>query len=120
MDDASIDLQRAARDAAYSMPLEEINPGDPELFRTDTMWPYFERLRKEDPVHWSVSPYEDVGGYWSVTKYNDIMEVETNHQVFSSDSSLGGITIRDSKVYLAMSTEVRTAVYPFCGSNRCQ
>ncbi|MGA0607560.1 cytochrome P450 [Phenylobacterium sp. VNQ135] len=88
MDDASIDLQRAARDAAYSMPLEEINPGDPELFRTDTMWPYFERLRKEDPVHWSVSPYEDVGGYWSVTKYNDIMAVDTNHGVFSSEPTI--------------------------------
>ena len=36
MDDASIDLQRAARDAAYSMPLDQINPADPELFRTDT------------------------------------------------------------------------------------
>ena len=55
-DDASIDLHRAARDAAYGMPLEEINPADPELFRTDTMWPYFERLRKEAPVHWSKSP----------------------------------------------------------------
>lgn len=88
MDDASIDLQRAARDAAYSMPLEEINPSDPELFRTDTMWPYFERLRKEDPVHWAVSPYEDVGGYWSVTKYNDIMAVDTNHEVFSSEPTI--------------------------------
>ena len=44
MDDASIDVKRAARDAAYAMPLEEINPGDNELFRTDTHWPYFERL----------------------------------------------------------------------------
>ena len=66
MDDASIDVKRAARDAAYAMPLEDINPGDNELFRTDTHWPYFERLRKEDPVHWSVSPEEEVGGYWSI------------------------------------------------------
>jgi cytochrome P450 len=88
MDDASIDLHRAARDAAYSMPIEEINPGDPELFRTDTMWPYFERLRKEDPVHWSVSDQEEVGGYWSVTKYNDIMAVDTNHEVFSSQPTI--------------------------------
>ena len=85
MDDASIDVKRAARDAAYAMPLDQINPADPELFRTDTMWHYFERLRKEDPVHWAVSEYEDVGGYWSVTKYNDIMAVDTNHQVFSSE-----------------------------------
>jgi len=89
MDDASIDVKRAARDAAYSMPLEQINPADPELFRTDTMWPYFERLRKEDPVHYTAeSGYEDIGGYWSVTKYNDIMAVDTNHQVFSSEPTI--------------------------------
>jgi len=88
MDDGAIDLKRAARDAAYSMPIEEINPADPELFRTDTMWPYFERLRKEAPVHWSKSPEEDIGGYWSVTKYNDIMAVDTNHQVFSSEPTI--------------------------------
>ncbi len=88
MDDASIDVKRAARDAAYAMPLDQINPADNELFRTDTHWPYFERLRKEDPVHWSISPDEEVGGYWSITKYNDIMAVDTNHQVFSSEPTI--------------------------------
>jgi len=88
MDDGAIDLKRAARDAAYSMPIEDINPADPELFRTDTMWPYFERLRKEAPVHWSKSPEEDIGGYWSVTKYNDIMAVDTDHGRFSSEPTI--------------------------------
>jgi cytochrome P450 len=88
MDDAAIDLHRAARDAAYSMPIKDIDPADPEIFRNDTLWPYFERLRKEDPVHWSTSPEEDVGGYWSVTRYNDIMAVDTNHQVFSSEPTI--------------------------------
>jgi len=88
MDDGAIDLKRAARDAAYSMPIEEIDPANAELFRTDTMWPYFERLRKEDPVHWSVSPEVDVGGYWSVTKYNDIMAVDTDHLRFSSEPTI--------------------------------
>jgi cytochrome P450 len=83
-----------ARERAYSMPLEQFDVADPELFRTDTFWPYFDRLRQEDPVHYSQSPI--FGPYWSVTKYNDIMEIETNHQVFSSDSKLGGITIRDA------------------------
>jgi len=88
MDDGAIDLKRAAREAAYNMPLADIDPSDPELFRTDTMWPYFERLRKEDPVHWSVSPEADIGGYWSVTKYNDIMAVDTNHVDFSSEPAI--------------------------------
>ena len=30
-------------------------------------------------------------------RYNDIMAVDTNHQVFSSDAALGGITIRDAR-----------------------
>jgi cytochrome P450 len=88
MDDGSIDVKRAARDAAYAMPLSEINPADPELFRTDTWGPYFERLRAEDPVHWAVSEEKDVGGYWSVTKWNDIMAVDTNHEAFSSEPTI--------------------------------
>jgi cytochrome P450 len=83
-----------ARSRAYSMPLEDIHVGDPQLFFSDSHWPYFERLRKEDPVHYCRD--SEFGPYWSVTKYHDIMAVETNHQVFSSDSALGGITIRDS------------------------
>jgi hypothetical protein len=35
------------------------------------------------------------GAFWSVTKYKDIMQVEVNHQIYSSDIHLGGINIRD-------------------------
>jgi cytochrome P450 len=77
----------------WSIPLPQMNVADPELFRTDSFWPYFERLRKEDPVHYCED--SEFGPYWSITKYNDIMAVDTNHQVFSSDAHLGGITIRD-------------------------
>ena len=85
--------QKAAREHAYSIPLEDFNPGNPELFRNDTFWPYFERLRNEEPVHYCKDSV--FGPYWSITKYNDIMSVETNHAAFSSAASLGGITIRD-------------------------
>jgi len=68
---------------------------DPELFITDSHWPWFERLRAEEPVHYCRE--SEFGPYWSVTKYNDIMAVDTNHGVFSSESALGGITIRDAR-----------------------
>jgi cytochrome P450 len=84
----------AARERAYSLPLSEFDPGDPELFRTDAFWPYFDRLRREEPVHYTKDSM--FGPYWSVTKYNDIMDIETNHAVFSSAAALGGITIRDT------------------------
>ena len=95
MADGAMRLADEARERAYSMPLDDFHPGDPDLFRTNTHWPYFERLRAEDPVHYT--PDSEFGAYWSVTRYNDIMAVDTNHQVFSSDAALGGITIRDAR-----------------------
>ncbi len=83
----------AARDKARSIALADIDVSQPELFKTDSFWPYFDRLRKEAPVHYCKDSM--FGPYWSVTKYNDIMDIETNHAVFSSAASLGGITIRD-------------------------
>ena len=87
-----------ARTRAYATPLEDFNVGDPELFRTDAHWPWFERLRAEEPVHWCKD--SEFGPYWSVTRFNDIMAVDTNHAVFSSDAALGGITIRDARTDL--------------------
>ena len=87
------ELQRQAREEAYATPLEDFHPGAPRLFQDDTLWPWFERLRKEAPVHYCTNaPIEP---YWSVTKYSDIMHVDTNHGTFSSEAGLGGITIRD-------------------------
>src|SRR6478736_3126242 len=86
---------RAARETAYSMPLADFHPGNPELFRADTIWPYFERLRNEEPVHYCTKSPAAVGEYWSVTKYHDIMHVETHPDLFSSDVRLGGIMLRD-------------------------
>ena len=84
----------AAREHARSLPLADFDVANPELFKTDTFWPYFDRLRREEPVHYCKDSM--FGPYWSVTKYNDIMDVETNHSVFSSAASLGGITVRDA------------------------
>jgi cytochrome P450 len=88
MDDGALDMTRAAREAAYALPLEAISPADPELFRQNAFWPHFERLRNEDPVHWAVSPVEPVGGYWSVTRYADIMAVDADHESFSSEPAI--------------------------------
>ena len=86
-------VQAAARERAFSMPLEEIDPSDSLLFADDTIGHYFARLRRDAPVHRSHSPM--FGDFWSVTSYDHIMAVDTNHQVFSSDWSNGGIAIQD-------------------------
>jgi cytochrome P450 len=82
MSDGSVDIKAEARAQAYSIPLEAVNPAQSELFTQDVMWATFERLRREDPVHFTET--SDYGPYWSVTKYNDIMAVDTNHEAFSS------------------------------------
>jgi cytochrome P450 len=80
----------SAKAHADDMPLDRIDVSNPQLFRDGIMWPYFERLRREDPVHYCGQ--SAFGPYWSITKYKDIMQVDTNHAVFSSE---GGISILD-------------------------
>ena len=76
---------------AYTMPLDQIDPGKGYLFEHDVVGWYFERLRRDDPVHLSHS--KRYGPYWSVTRYRDIMAVDTDHATYSSDAHLGGITL---------------------------
>jgi cytochrome P450 len=70
--------------------LDDIDVSDPKLYQDDSWYPYFARLRREDPVHYCRQ--SQYGPYWSVTKYKDIMQVEISHQVYSSD---GAIAILD-------------------------
>jgi cytochrome P450 len=84
-----------ARARAEATPLDDFQVADVAHFTSDTHWPWFERLRREDPVHWC--PQSDYGPYWSVTRFNDIIAVDSNHRVFSSSSELGGVAITDSR-----------------------
>lgn len=88
---ANSDMQAQAQHEALAMPLEAIDPGTSDYFFNDTIGHYFARLRRDDPVHFCNSPVW--GPYWSVTRFHDIMHVDTNHAVFSSDWSNGGITL---------------------------
>ena len=42
----------------------------------------FARLRSDDPVSWT--DYADGQGFWSITRYGDIVEMNRNFKVFSS------------------------------------
>jgi cytochrome P450 len=88
-----IERPEQARTVAYSMPLEDFDVSRGRLFQADAHWPFFERLRREAPVHYCRQSHS--GPYWSITKYHDIMKVEVDHQTFSSDSDLGGIGLTD-------------------------
>lgn len=66
-----------------TLALAEIDLSNPFLFRQQRWQSYFKRLRDEDPVHYQAnSPF---GAFWSVMRYEDIVFVDKNHQLFSSE-----------------------------------
>ena len=82
------------RTLANTVPMEDFDPSNPRIFSEDVWQPWFERHRREAPIHYvKDSPY---GPYWSVAKYKDIVQVEVNHKVFSSADEVGGIMINDA------------------------
>ena len=78
--------------SVWQMDLEDINVADGELFKSEEHWEYFERLRKEAPVHYCKE--SEFGPYWSITRFDDIKWVDKNHELFSSE---GGITVEDGQ-----------------------
>jgi len=78
-------------DDVIGVPLEELDVSRPEIYQNDTWQPWFERLRKEAPVHFVADSAN--GPFWSVTSHQLIKEVDTNNSIFSSEK--GGISIVD-------------------------
>ncbi len=56
---------------------------DPAFFATDAFYALFDRMRAEDPVHWTSSP--DGRGYWSVFKHADFKRILNEPETFSSE-----------------------------------
>ncbi len=73
---------------AGELALEDINPLNAHLFSENRWQSHFERLRKEDPVHFNEIPA--AGRYWSITKHDDVRHVDGDWKTFSSAS---GITL---------------------------
>ena len=88
-----IDFRAEAHRDPETIPLDDIDVSNPYLYQEDTWQGFFARLRRDDPVHLVNSPM--YGPYWSVTRYRDILRVDTSHQIYSSDAALGGIALKD-------------------------
>jgi len=82
----------AAEDPA-TYPLDELDISLPRRFQDNSFWAFFERMRAEDPVHYCKDSM--FGPYWSITKFDDIMRVDRDHETFSSDD---GITLVDRQL----------------------
>ncbi len=113
-------MERANQDP-YTLPLDKINIANPFLFARDVHHRWFKRLRDEAPVHYC--PESFFGPYWSVTRYEDIVKVDTSHEIYSSEPA---ITIGDTQdsfplpMFIAMDRpkhdEQRRVVSPVTGA----
>jgi cytochrome P450 len=72
--------------AADQISLDGLDMSTPQRFQDQSIWPLFARLRRDAPVHYC--PDSTFGPFWSVTRYADIMTVDTDHKSFSSDPSI--------------------------------
>lgn len=68
---------------AAEVPLAAIDVSNPFLFRSGKWQSYFKRLRDEAPVHYQ--PNSAFGPFWSITRYDDIVAVDKNHELFSAE-----------------------------------
>jgi cytochrome P450 len=121
LSDLLMDAAARADQDPYTLPLEKINIANPFLFARDIHGPWFKRLRDEAPVHYC--PESFFGPYWSVTRYEDIVKVDTSHDIYSSEPA---ITIGDTQdtfplpMFIAMDRpkhdEQRRVVSPVTGA----
>lgn len=72
----------------------DINLADVALFQNDEAHEAFRVLRAEAPVHWNPGT-EWINGFWSLTKYEDILYVSRNPELFISSRGIAGSGLRD-------------------------
>jgi len=62
---------------------DALDPSNSGLYPSGDHWSLFRELRENDPVHYT--PESPFGPFWSVTRFDDIKHVDTNHRIFSSE-----------------------------------
>lgn len=71
-----------------------INLADVALFQEEKAHEAFRLLRRDAPVHWNPGT-ERFNGFWSLTKYEDILYVSRNPETFISSKGIAGAGLRD-------------------------
>jgi cytochrome P450 len=71
--------------------LPDLGPDDADITSHDTYVsgvPHstFERLRREDPVHWTDE--SDGSGFWSILRYDDVLSVSRDVETFTSSRGI--------------------------------
>ncbi len=66
------------------MEVTDIDLGDPDSFVGGVPHEWFAYLRREAPVQWHPDPAGIAEGFWSVTRYQDCVDVNRDYEHFSS------------------------------------
>src|SRR4051794_7685910 len=83
-----------AMNVIAELSLDQIDVGNLDLWENGPPHDLFARLRREAPVHWSpLAEYPHEGGFWSLTRAEDIRTVSLDWQTYSS--YIGGIMVLD-------------------------
>jgi cholest-4-en-3-one 26-monooxygenase len=76
---------------------EDVNLSDERIFESGDPHACFRLLRREDPVHWN--PGDEIfHGYWSLTKYEDVLYVSRHPELFISSRGITAIDPRDEEL----------------------
>ena len=76
--------------------LTDVTLADLSLFADGAPWQVFEDLRKNSPVHWNVEEAPN-NGFWSVTRYNDIVDVLRDTETYSSEIGAANLEELDTR-----------------------
>ncbi|MDQ1550507.1 MAG: hypothetical protein QOD27_2165, partial [Microbacteriaceae bacterium] len=66
--------------------LDNVDLADPAVWDDGVPYDLFKRMQRDAPVHYS--PQNNVpgeGGFWSITRFDDVRAVSRDHRTFSSE-----------------------------------
>ena len=85
-------------------PLEELDLLDLGMFERGEFHEVFRRMRREAPVHWHPGN-ADLNGFWSLTRYEDVLFVSRHPDLFSSSQGIIGPGVRDPEKVPSVQTQ---------------
>src|SRR5436190_125666 len=93
---------------AETIDLGSVDLSDPDLFSDGIPHAVFERMRREDPVHWN--PMADEPGFWAITRHADVATVSKDPETFSSWE--GGTMISEKTLPLPVARQMMLNMDP--------
>ena len=100
---------------AARCPVDSLNLVDPDTFATGLPLQEFATMRDEAPVYWHDQPETQDGGFWVVTRLEDVREVSRTPEVFSSYARGALLTTtgpEEEEIALAMTRQLMLNMDP--------